>query len=102
MYDNIGDQGSQALAQSLRTNTSLKYLYLGRNNIVDQGVQALVQALQTNSTLKDLKLEYNKSDSNNIFRRILESIKINEFPHKFEQNYAKKIQRQGIYHDLVV
>ncbi|KAF9322929.1 hypothetical protein BG006_001946 [Podila minutissima] len=55
-YVKIGDNGAQALAAALRTNSTLTILNLDQNLIGDSGAQALAAALRTNSTLTSLDL----------------------------------------------
>eukprot|EP00435_Cladocopium_sp_Y103_P074507 s374_g49.t1 len=55
----IGDQGVEALAESLKSNGSLKELALGGNSIGDRGAEAVAEGLKSNGSLKDLWLWYN-------------------------------------------
>ena len=59
-YNNIGDAGSQALAKALKTNTSVTTIYLFENNIGDAGAQALAEALKTNTSVTKIYLTNNK------------------------------------------
>jgi len=52
----IGDEGAKALANALRTNSTVTVLNLGDNSIGDEGAKALSNALLTNSTLTELDL----------------------------------------------
>jgi hypothetical protein len=55
LYNNqIGDAGAVALAEALRTNTSLTTLNLSGNQIGDAGAVALAIALRTNTSLTAL------------------------------------------------
>lgn len=57
----ITDQGAQALSAVLSdSNVILKDLFLGNNNITDEGVACLANMLKTNKTLKQLNLSSNK------------------------------------------
>jgi hypothetical protein len=52
LYTNqIGDAGAVALADALKTNTSVTVITLGDNQIGDAGVVALANALKTNTTV---------------------------------------------------
>ncbi|KAG0349139.1 hypothetical protein BG005_011129, partial [Podila minutissima] len=55
-YNNIGDNGAQLLSEALKTNSTLTTLKLQRNSIGLNGSQALAQALKTNSILTTLNL----------------------------------------------
>ena len=54
------NDGAKALADALKTNTSLTDLYLGQNEIESEGATALADALKTNRSLKDLYLNITK------------------------------------------
>ena len=55
LYDNqIGPEGTRALADALITNTSLTELYLSGNRIGPAGAAALAEALRTNTSLTAL------------------------------------------------
>ena len=56
----IGAAGAKALAQALKTNTSVTKIYLGKNEIGDAGAQVLAEALKINTTLKTIDLTHNK------------------------------------------
>ena len=61
LYDNqIGPEGTRALADALITNTSLTELRLSGNRIGVAGAVALAEALRTNTSLTDLRLSYNQ------------------------------------------
>jgi len=49
--NSIGENGSQALAEALKTNSTLIFLDLGNNSIGENGSQALAEARKFNSTL---------------------------------------------------
>lgn len=55
----IGTEGAAAIANALRSNTSLESLSLRNNEIGSQGAAALSDALQHNSTLRRLDLSCN-------------------------------------------
>ncbi|KAF9962085.1 hypothetical protein BGZ72_010691 [Mortierella alpina] len=57
--NSVGDIGAQALSEALQTNSTLTTLALNNNNIGDNGAQALAYALKTNKTLTTLSLEGN-------------------------------------------
>jgi hypothetical protein len=59
-YNRIGDIGARALAIALRTNTSLTALYLGANQIGAAGTTALAEALKVNTRLTTLNLGVNQ------------------------------------------
>jgi len=52
----IDKMGATALAEVLKTNTSLKVLNLDENDIEIEGVMALVKALGRNKSLTELSL----------------------------------------------
>ncbi|KAF9968702.1 hypothetical protein BGZ70_010208 [Mortierella alpina] len=52
----IDDSGAKALAEALRTNSTVVFLDLGENSIKEQGAQALAEALTLNTTLTALYL----------------------------------------------
>ena len=55
-YNQIGDEGAQALATALEQNTSLTELYLDDNQIGDAGALAAIDnALVANNNTKELK-----------------------------------------------
>ena len=56
----IGDEGAKAIAEALKTNTTLINLKLSTNIIGDEGANALAEALKTNTTTK-LNLDNNRS-----------------------------------------
>ena len=58
--NNLGDKGLGFLADMLRTNTSLKELWLRDNNLTSTSGTALAQNLQTNGTLQELWLGGNE------------------------------------------
>ena len=57
--NNIGDSGAVAIAEALKNNTALTWLYLGYNTIGDSGAAALAKALKSNTALTRLDLDYN-------------------------------------------
>jgi Ran GTPase-activating protein (RanGAP) involved in mRNA processing and transport len=50
-YNSIGDDGAKALAEALKTNSTLTTLDLQNNSIGPDGAKALAEALKTNSTV---------------------------------------------------
>jgi Ran GTPase-activating protein (RanGAP) involved in mRNA processing and transport len=50
-YNSIGSNGGQALAEALKSNSTLTTLDLAGNSIGSNGGQALAEALKSNSTL---------------------------------------------------
>ncbi len=56
----IGDQGAAALAEALKSNTSLQSLNLGGKWIGDKGAEALAEALKSNTSLQSLNLYNNQ------------------------------------------
>ncbi|KFH62977.1 hypothetical protein MVEG_11015 [Podila verticillata NRRL 6337] len=52
-------QLAHALAEALKTNSTLITMDLQKNSIGDNGVQSLAEALKTNSSLAILDLQYN-------------------------------------------
>ena len=59
----IGDAGATALAEALKSNSTLKALRLDSNDIGYEGAMAMAmamaEALKTNSTLKEIRLDFN-------------------------------------------
>ncbi len=49
--------GSQALADMLKVNTTLKSLNVESNFITGTGILALVESLKSNTTLLELKID---------------------------------------------
>ncbi|KAG0046352.1 hypothetical protein BGZ83_008494, partial [Gryganskiella cystojenkinii] len=62
--NSIGDKGAQALTESLLTNSTLTTLDLRHNSIGPSGAQALAEALKTNLTLTLLNLSNNTMGPN--------------------------------------
>jgi Ran GTPase-activating protein (RanGAP) involved in mRNA processing and transport len=56
----IGDEGSQSIAKALKTNRSLKKLFLTDCRITDIGVIGLNESLKVNATLEVLNLNDNQ------------------------------------------
>ncbi len=54
--NNIGPEGTKALAKALENNTSLTSLILWKNNIGPEGAKALAKALENNTRLTSLYL----------------------------------------------
>jgi len=61
---NIKAKGVKYLAEVLKSNKSLKVLYLGWNNIGNNGVKYLAETLKFNKSLKVLNLGWNNIDNN--------------------------------------
>jgi Ran GTPase-activating protein (RanGAP) involved in mRNA processing and transport len=55
----IGAEGAEAIAKDLAHNTKVMVLILSLNVICDRGCQRITGALKTNSTLKSIWLDYN-------------------------------------------
>ncbi|KAF9284662.1 hypothetical protein BGZ74_001675, partial [Mortierella antarctica] len=72
--NSIGENGTQALAEALKTNSALTTLYLENNSIGEIGTQTLAEALKTNSTLTTLYLEQN-SIGDKIAKALTETFK---------------------------
>ena len=74
----IDDEGVTALVQSLKCNTTLKYLHLNDNRgVTSASVQSLVELIHTNDTIIHLELRRNKIDNNGILI-LVESLKTNK------------------------
>jgi len=72
----IGACGTAALAEALKTNTTVTKVDLSGNEIGDSGVVALVDALKTNTTVTEIKLWKNKiGDSGAV--ALADALKIN-------------------------
>ena len=76
MYRNsIDGDGAIELANALRTNVGLLYLYLHHNDIGNLGAAALGNALQDNKTLNWIDLESNRiSEVSSIARGLTENV----------------------------
>ena len=62
-YNNITDV--QSIGEGLKTNNTLKDLYLNHNNITDDsGIQSIIDGLKTNNTLTHLYLSNNQLSDN--------------------------------------
>lgn len=55
----MDDASMSVLADELKTNTTIRNLYIGNNQIKDKGVQILAKMLKTNSTITHLDLRNN-------------------------------------------
>jgi Ran GTPase-activating protein (RanGAP) involved in mRNA processing and transport len=57
----ITDKGAKHLAELLKTNQTIIWLYLGENDITDEGIRVLAKTIETqNNTLEMLVLSSNK------------------------------------------
>ena len=72
----IGDEGSRALAEALKTNGALTTLDLMGNSIGDEGARALAEALKTNGALTTLNLQGNSIGTEGA-RALAEALKTN-------------------------
>merc|ERR1712096_569572 len=57
--EGIGWQGAVALAEALKTNTTVQTIDLGSNRIGPEGAVALAEALKTNTTVQKIDLGSN-------------------------------------------
>ncbi|CAE7347373.1 NLRC3 [Symbiodinium sp. KB8] len=57
--NNIGDEGAEAIAEALKTNSTLTRIQLAFNSIGSEGGKAICEALKSNSTLTSINLEGN-------------------------------------------
>ena len=57
--NNIGDEGAKAIAEALKGNTSLTSINLSNNNIGDEGAKAIADALKFNTSLTTIDLDNN-------------------------------------------
>lgn len=55
-YNGLGNEGATALADALKSNTTLVDLDISCNRIHQQGAEALVKGIESNETLKILKV----------------------------------------------
>jgi Ran GTPase-activating protein (RanGAP) involved in mRNA processing and transport len=58
-HNNVGDEGARDIADALKHNTTLEWLYLSDNNIGDEGACAFADALKHNTTLIELDISVN-------------------------------------------
>jgi len=72
----IGEEGARALAESLKPNTALTKLNLGHNGIGDKGTCALAESLKQNTTLHTVNLSRNNIGDEGA-RTLAESLKQN-------------------------
>ena len=73
----IDDEGVTALVQSLKCNTTLKYLQLNDNQgITSASVQSLLELILANNTITTFQIRCNKIDTNGILV-LVESLKTN-------------------------
>ena len=66
-YNNIGQQGTRDLAETLMKNESLSECVLDGNQIDDEGAISLVQALDYNQTLRSISLRHNQIQNDGAF-----------------------------------
>ena len=83
-FNTIGDASTQALAEALKTNTSVTTIYLSENNIEDAGAQALAEALKTNKSVTAIYLS-----NNNIGAAV--KTQLNEYLNRNRTNAEKLI-----------
>lgn len=75
----ITDKGTKCLAEMLKINDTLLWLYLGENQISDEGVRILADTLENhNHTLEMLVLSSNKSVTDLSVNYLLPMIKSNQ------------------------
>jgi patatin-like phospholipase/acyl hydrolase/Ran GTPase-activating protein (RanGAP) involved in mRNA processing and transport len=60
VYNQIGEEGAEALAEALKINSTLQWLVLNSNQIGDAGTGTLAEALKVNRTLQQLNLNLNR------------------------------------------
>lgn len=95
-WNDIGDEGTVALAEMLEGNTTLRVLGLGENSIQNLGAWALLAAMDTNTTIRDISgLWRNRVDRRFIIvaiRRLLLSTESEEDSQKqrYEQAPSNK------------
>ncbi|CAF1479468.1 unnamed protein product [Didymodactylos carnosus] len=75
--NNISDQGAMAIAEALKINETLTKLWAYKNNISDQGAMAIAEALKINETLTKL-WAYKNNISDQGTMAIAEALKINK------------------------
>jgi hypothetical protein len=73
----VGDRGACALAEALKTNSSLTVLSLDHNRITDGGGTALAEALTHNTSLRKLLLDGNTRLTDDTLVRFATSLKTN-------------------------
>ena len=56
---NLSDDDAEEIAEILKTNNTLKVLWLWHNNISDRGAKALAEAIKQNNTIEKIFLEDN-------------------------------------------
>ena len=72
---NLTDEDAIAIGELLKTNNTLKGLYLHNNNITD--VQSIGEGLKTNSTLTSLSLSSNNITDDSGIQSIIDGLKTN-------------------------
>ena len=65
------------LAQALKLNNSLKWLFIDTSDISDTGMEELSQALKVNKGLTDLCLSHNEISMKGL-KELAEALKVNE------------------------
>mmetsp|Transcript_7889 Transcript_7889/g.15665 ORF Transcript_7889/g.15665 Transcript_7889/m.15665 type:complete len:394 (-) Transcript_7889:45-1226(-) len=65
-WNDIGAEGADSLAEILKTNRSIKRLYLQNNSIGTDGLKPLAAAVETNSTLEILDIGFNQVTESNL------------------------------------
>ena len=68
--NNLKDVGAKAIAEALKVNTTLKVLDLSLNYIGDEGAQALAEAIDANSTLEQLSISGNDIKDADLRRKL--------------------------------
>lgn len=80
--NDIGDEGALLLANALKTNDRLQYLYIKYSNITNNGLNYLIEMLEQNCTL--LKVGIRRPEYNG---NLLDSIKLQEISKLVKQNH---------------
>lgn len=65
-WNDIGAEGADSLAEILKTNRSIKRLYLQNNSIGTDGLKPLAAAVETNSALEILDIGFNQVTESNL------------------------------------
>eukprot|EP01102_Stenamoeba_stenopodia_P016023 TRINITY_DN5544_c0_g1_i2.p1 TRINITY_DN5544_c0_g1~~TRINITY_DN5544_c0_g1_i2.p1 ORF type:complete len:234 (-),score=59.81 TRINITY_DN5544_c0_g1_i2:136-837(-) len=89
LYRNkLGDEGATAIAESLRHNRSLQFLFLTTNRIGDNGAIALAQAMEVNKTLRSVNISRNRYGYKGA-TALVEALKFNSTLQEFDISYQK-------------
>jgi len=96
-YNDLGAEGAKALVETLKTNTTLTSIELGNNNIGPEGAKALAKVLKTNTTLTIIKLNTNMIVDEGV-KALAEALKTNTTLTKIDldNNYISDVGAKAL------